>query len=323
MKKLEKNVKGDRAHDNFHNDLCKIGDMGIFMLQKMKSGIAPYLFLFPSFLIYFVFILLPILTTAFYSFTDFNLNEYNFVGLNNYVNLFKDDIFLKALFNTIQYSIGVVVLCMVFGLLIAVALNESWFPCRKLFRSVIYMPNIISVVAAAMIWLYMYDSRNGVINQLLGILNLSQPNWLFDERYALACIGLVAIWQGVGYSMIVYLSGLQGIPVFLYEAALIDGASKVRQFFSITVPLLVPTTFFLMVMNVVTSFQVFGQVYIMTSGGPLNSTTTIVHQIYMKAFQNFRMGYASSMAIVMLLMTLIVTAVLTLYNRRKGGAEFD
>lgn len=292
------------------------------MLQK-KNGIIPYLFIFPSFIIYFAFVLIPILVTFVYSFTDFDLFKYKFVGLNNYYHLLKDDIFIKAFLNTIRYSVVVVILSQVFGLLVAAVLNEMWFPCKKLFRSVIYLPNIISVVAAAMIWLYMYDFQNGVINKFLGALNLPQVNWLFDEKFALSSIIIVAIWQNIGYNMIVYLSGLQGIPRFLYESALIDGASRVRQFFSITVPLLAPTSFFLVVINVINSFQVFGQVIIMTNGGPLNSTTTIVHQIFMKAFQNYKMGYASSMAIILLIITLLVTLGLSLNNKRKGVAEFD
>jgi ABC-type sugar transport system permease subunit len=248
--------------------------------MKKKSGNdnIGYLFLLPNFLIYGLFILVPLLYSVFYSFTNFNLFEWEFVGLRNYKFMFNDDHFIKALMNTAKYTVGSIFISMILGLFLAISLNSDIWG-KKIFRPLFFIPNTVSVIAASMAWLYIYNNNVGILNIFLSSIGLPKRNWLLDIDLALNSIIVVGIWASMGYNMIVYLAGLQTIPGYLYEAARIDGASGIRQFFSITLPMLAPTTFFLFVMGTIRSFQVFGQVYAMTNGGPMNSTTTIVHHL--------------------------------------------
>jgi ABC-type sugar transport system permease subunit len=279
-----------------------------------------YLLILPNILIYALFQLGPVIWTVVLSFTDYNLFRWQWTGVRNYTNLLKDAFFVTSVRNTALYSVGYIVPAMSLGLVLALILNRS-FRGRTFYRTVLYLPYVISIVAASMAWLYIYDSTGGLLNRLLEGIGLQPRNWLFDTALALPSIIGMSVWHGYGYSMVVYLSGLQTIPQDLYEAATIDGASGLRKFLSVTWPLLAPATFFLLVMSVIFSFQVFGQVYIMTKGGPANATTTVVHQIYENGFQGFRMGYASAMAVVLLLATCTVVAVNFRYGSRSGSSE--
>lgn len=282
---------------------------------ESRSG---YLLVSPGLLIYTIFVLIPIAVTLILSFTNYNLLQNpSFIGIKNYIKLFKDALFITSLENTFKYSFWVIFTSMVVGLLLAVLLNGN-IKLKKIFRAVIYLPNAISMIAASMAWLYLYD-LNGIFNIILSKIGLLQHNWLADVKTALGSIIIMGIWQNTGYIMIIYLSGLQSIPESLYEAAQIDRVSKIKQFFYITLPMLAPTTFFLMVMSFINSFQVFGQVYVMTNGGPVNSTTTVAHQIYRNAFEGYQMGYASAMAIFLLVVAMIVTLI----NFRYGNEDND
>lgn len=293
------------------------------MLMKKKSGNdnIGYLFLLPNFLIYGLFILVPLLYSVFYSFTNFNLFEWEFVGLRNYKFMFNDDHFIKALMNTAKYTVGSIFISMILGLFLAISLNSDIWG-KKIFRPLFFIPNTVSVIAASMAWLYIYNNNVGILNIFLSSIGLPKRNWLLDIDLALNSIIVVGIWASMGYNMIVYLAGLQTIPGYLYEAARIDGASGIRQFFSITLPMLAPTTFFLFVMGTIRSFQVFGQVYAMTNGGPMNSTTTIVHQIYLNGFEGYKMGYASAQAVFLLIATILITMLTFKYGSQSGEASF-
>ena len=205
---------------------------------------------------------------------------------------------------------------MVIGLALALALNKK---CRGkgLFRTLFYMPNVLSVVAISMAWIYMFDTNSGIINRLLELMSLGKVQWLTNSSYALASVCIVGVWFTCGYDMVLFLSGLQSIPAHLYEAASIDGANVWQKFWNITLPQLRPTTFFIFVMACINSFQVFGQVYILTGGGPSNATTTLAHQIYKNGFELYHMGYASAEAVVLMLLILAITAVNMAVN--KGG----
>lgn len=287
--------------------------------SKNKDKIG-YLFVLPNLLIYGIFVFIPTLCTIFYSFTDFNLFNWKFVGIQNYIKMFKDDFFIKAVCNTFIYTVGTIFISMALGLLLAVLLNH-FLPGRKVFRPLFYLPNTISVIAASMAWLYIYDNNMGILNYIFRALGLQQQNWLLDKDLALGCIIVMGIWATLGYNMIVFTSGLQGIPEYLYEAAKMDGANVFVQFFKITLPLLSPTTFFLFVMSVISSFQVFGQVYTMTRGGPMNATTTIVHQIYNNGFEGYKMGYASAEAVFLLVITCLITLLTFRYGDKGGDIE--
>lgn len=293
------------------------------MKRKKRFSITPYLYIAPSLLVYAVFILVPLIMAIGLSFTNFNLQNVKFIGVNNYRRLLRDTAFIRALGNTLAYSFLVVSINLVLGLVIAVVLNEKWFKGSRFCRSIFYMPYIVSAIAASMIWLYMYDSRVGVLNAVMKFLGFSPQAWLLNEKLAMPCLIVMAVWQGMGYCMVVYFAALQAIPAYLYEAAEIDGASKVTQFFKISVPMLSSTTFFLLVMTMISSFQVFAQIMVMTNGGPLNSTTTIAHQIYMNAFTNYSMGYATSQAVVLFVLVLIFTLIFFKYGNREGDAELD
>ncbi len=284
-------------------------------LTDSKIG---YLLILPNYIIYITFTLIPIIWTIVMSFTDYDLKSYSFVGVSNYINIFKDQVFLKSIWNTVYYSLLTILPTIVFALLLALLLNRK-IRGRGFFRTLFYLPNILSMVAVSMAWSYLYNAQAGILNKMLNAIGLSSVGWVTDTRWAMVSVAIMAIWQSLGYNAVLYLSGLQGIPDYLYEAATIDGASGVQQFFSITIPSLRPTTFFIFVMACIHSFEVFGQVYILTQGGPLNSTTTIAHQVYLNGFEYYKMGYASAEAVVLLLLIMIMTLI----NMKGGNTDVD
>jgi len=252
------------------------------------------------------------LYAAYLSLTSFSFTQSpKFIGIANFQRLFSDSVFHTAFTNTLIYALGVVPTGMVLSLLLAVLLNQK-VRGITIFRVAFYLPVITSTVASGMIWLWMYAPDSGLVNRLLEAIGLSGQRWLIDPNLALLSVMIVAVWKSIGYTMIIFLAALQGVPVHLYEAAEIDGANSWDKFWVITVPLLRPATFFVFVTSVISSLQVFGSVYVMTNGGPGYATTTIVHQIYLNAFRYLRMGYASAEALVLF----IVIFSLSLFNWR-------
>lgn len=290
------------------------------MLIKKQFGQdnIGYLLILPFYIFFFFFIVVPILMNLGLSFARFDLRRIKFIGLKNYINLFEDKFFLKALANTGIYTLFTLILTMALSLVAAVILNQKIF-LRRAYRSVFFLPHIISMVAASMVWIWMYEPSNGIFNILLAGLGIPKLAFLHNAHWALFSIILMSIWKYLGYNMVIYLAGLQTIPAYLYEAATIDGATPTQQFFKITLPMLRPVTFFLFVTGLINNFNVFEQVIIMTQGGPQNSTTTIVHQIYIRAFFDFFMGYASAMAFV----AVVIVALITLFNFRYGSQGVD
>ncbi len=273
----------------------------------------------PTYLVYFLFIFIPVVMTIWLGFTNNDLfTRSEFVGLANFVRLFGDAVFLKALKNTAIYAFGTIIPQIVLALLLANSLNQR-IPGRKTLRLAFYLPYVVSMVSVSMLWLWIYEPATGVLNQTMRSLGLPAMRWLYDQDLALASLIIMGIWKMTGYNMVIYLAGLQQIPAHLYEAADIDGASALSKFSRITVPLVQPTTFFLFVINTIQSFSVFEQVNIMTEGGPNNATTTIVHQLYTRGFEEFQMGYASSMGVFLLGLIF----VLTVLNFRYGRQGYD
>ncbi len=288
-------------------------------LAKVNQDYIAYAFILPNYLIYFVFILIPLFSAVYLSFTRYNfLSAPRFVGLRNYIELFQDLNFIKALQNTTVFWIFTVIISMILGIILAVTLNQN-LKGLSVFRAAYYLPNILSMVAIAMMWTWIYDPTRGILNELLGVFGVAPKDWLADQKMALGSIIVPSIWTMMGYNMVIYLAGLQNVPQQLYEAATIDGAGKLRQFFSITLPMLRPITFFLIVMSSIRSFQVFDQIYIMTRGGPAKATTTIAFEIYEKAFQFYRMGYSSAMAVVLLLIVGGITLINFSYGKGYGA----
>jgi len=277
---------------------------------RRRETLAAYGFLLPNLIGFLIFTLLPVVAALLISLTDWNLLQPpKWVGLKNFVTLAQDPLFRKVLGNTAIYVLGTVPVQMILALLVAMALNQG-LPGTLFFRAAFFMPVVTSAVAIALVWRWIYNADFGVLNSFLYMLGVSDPpNWLTSTRWALPSVMIMSVWQQIGFSMVLFLAGLQGVPEHLYEAARIDGAGPFQRFLFITVPMLTPTTFFVFVINIINSFQVFDQAFIMTGGGPANATNTIVYNIYQNAFQFFKMGYAAAMAWVLFAIIFIVTVV--------------
>jgi ABC-type sugar transport system permease subunit len=293
---------------------------GVSFKKKIKfnsDDIEAYIMIAPFFIFFILFIMVPIVANFVNSFTNYDLGKTkDFIGLDNYIKLFKDEDFQRSFWNTLIYAAFSVFPLMILGFTAAVAVNGR----SKVFylvRALYIFPYVTSMVAVSMVWLYMYEPTTGIFNKILITLGLQPQNWLFDEHLALPCLIIMNIWKNIGYVMIIYLAGLQSIPPSLYEAGKVDGASEFEMLFKITIPMVWPISFFIFVTTCIESFKTFEQVRIMTGGGPINSTTTIVHQIYMRAFSEYKMGYASAMSIVLL----IIIFGITLLNMRIGEGK--
>jgi ABC-type sugar transport system permease subunit len=229
--------------------------------------------------------------------------------------MFADPRFWTILKNTTYYAIGTVVLSMTLGLLFALLLNEK-IPARGLFRTLIFSPYVTTTAAVAVLWIWIFDPNVGLLNYALSLVGIPGPRWLTSTTWSMPALLIMNMWRTSGYAMVIFLAGLTNIPESFYEAAKMDGASRFRSFFHITLPLLSPTTFFLLVTLLLSSFQVFDQVAIMTQGGPVNSTKVITYAIYTEAFQSFRAGYASAMATVLFLILFVITLFQLRLSRR-------
>lgn len=287
-----------------------------FRRKSIGDQSSAYLLIAPSYLIFLLFIVVPIICTIVLSFTNYNMIDFNYIGIKNYSKLVKDELFLKSLKNTIRYAALTIPPSIIIGLGLALLLNKK-MPGRSIFRTAIFLPYIFSMVVVAIVWSYLYDANVGIINRFFTALGLSKVRWLTDKKMAMISLSIMSIWQRVGYTMILFLSGLQSIDSNIYEAASIDGVNPFQRFRFITLPLLRPTTFFVTVMACINAFQVFGEVLILTNGGPLNSTTTIAHNIYQNGFLYLNMGYASAQAVVLLLIIMGITLI----NMRFGKGD--
>lgn len=283
------------------------------LTRKAHKTLAGYLFIGPNVLGFLVFVAFPVVFSLVLTFTQWNpmsgLRGIEFVGLRNFREMWTDDWFLSAFRNNIVFTVVTVPLSMALGLLVAVALNnKSYFP--KSLRTMFFLPYMSNIVAIAVVWMMIFNPVRGPLNQFLMSLGIQEPpRWLASSQWALPAIMTTVIWHGLGYQMIIYLAGLQSIPKQLYEAAEIDGASPVQEFFRITVPMLNPTHFFLLITNIINSFRVFAQINVMTDGGPGTATTVLVHYIYRAGFQFYRMGYAAAIAWVLFVVIFVVTII--------------
>jgi multiple sugar transport system permease protein len=270
-----------------------------------------YLFVLPSLLFLAVFVVYPILGALYFSFHRYTLIEAPvWRGVDLYVDLVGDPRFRQAIGNTFMFAVMTVPVGTALALLLALAINR---PLRAItfFRAAYYMPVVTSFVAVSFIWLWIYEPQFGVLNDIFEILGLPRLHWLRDPSTALLSIAILSIWKNVGYNMVIYLAGLQGIPEHLYEAALVDGANAWQRFWGITFPLLSPTTFFVFVVYFIGALQMFVQAWILTQGGPLDSTLTVVYLIYSNGFEYLKMGYAAAMSMVLFVMIAIITYVNT------------
>lgn len=278
---------------------------------------AAWLFLAPSLVLFAIFTAIPVISAFFISFTQWNLfNEVTWVGIGNYLELARDEIFAKVLGNTAYFVLVSVPVQIVLALLCALVLNRG-IKGQTFFRVVYFLPVVTSTVAAALVWAWLFNSNFGLINAALSLVGVTDlPKWMGSTRWAMPAIIIVSIWQNLGYAMVLFLAGLQNIGKDVHDAAALDGATGWDRFWHITLPLLSPTTFFVLVISIIGSFQVFELVLVMTKAGPANATNTLVYYIYQNGFQFYQMGYASAAAMVLFLIVLIFTLVQYKLQRR-------
>ncbi len=289
---------------------------------RRRVSPTPYLFLLPALVLFLVFRVYPLVNGLWLSFTSARLGrtQYTFVGLSNYEKLLSDDRFLLSLVNTAYYTAASTLPILALPLLLAVVLNRE-VPLKALLRGAFFFPFTLSVVTVGLTWLWLLDPLVGPFNYYLKRIGLPVGSLLAEPRSAMWGIVVTSVWWVTGYYLVIYLAGLQDIPRHLYEAAAIDGAGVWRSFWSITVPLLRPVFLFVFVIHIIGSFQIFGQVFIMTQGGPGDATRTVVQHLYETAFQNlFAFGSASAMAWV-LFAVILVFSVLQ-FRILRGHAEY-
>ncbi len=267
-----------------------------------------------------IFWIIPSLSSLFFSLTNYSVvSTTRWVGGDNYLRLMDDWLFWRSLFNSAYFTIGNIPLLLIGGLTLAITLNSARLRLRHFYRVVFYLPLVTSSIALSMVWLWLFDPHLGLLNMLLNLVGLPSQPWLQSTKQAMPSIIIMSVWGGVGGTMLIYLAGLQGISEQLYEAAQVDGASAWQSFWRITLPLLKPVTLYVLVTSIIGSFQIFGPIYTMTSGGPAFATTTIVHQIYTNGFRYFNMGYAAAQSWVLFLLLL----GLSIANLRLMTRGFD
>ena len=284
--------------------------------MRRKEARFFWLFISPWIVGFVVFLLGPMLASVYLSFTDWDsFTDPNWVGIANYVRLLtEDEVFLKSLWNTFYFAFFSVPLGMAVALWLAALLNKT-MRARKIFRTLVYLPHLVPIVAVALIFQMILAPDSGPLNRVLAVFGIDGPAWLFDADWVKPAIILLSLWQAGGATVLL-LAGMKGIPQEFYEAAEIDGASSVRQFWSITFPQLTPIIFFNLIMGIIGAFQVFAQVYILTQGGPDNASQMVVPLLFTEAFRNYHMGYASAISWLLFLIVMALT-VLAFVTSRK------
>ncbi|WP_059105674.1 carbohydrate ABC transporter permease [Shouchella shacheensis] len=274
-----------------------------------------YFFIGPQLIGLLAFSAIPLISAFVLSFMEWDgFGQREFVGLSNYIEQFNNESFRIALINTAYYTVMVVPGTILFALLVALALNKV--RGKEIYRVFFFMPVVTSAVSIGVIWMWLLNGDFGLINQLLAYLDISGPQWLVNSNLVLPSIAALSIWWGLGTNMVIFLAGLQGISKSYYEAAEMDGANSFQKFWHITRPMLSPTTFFIMIMAIISSFQVFDQAYVMTSGGPGKASYTLVYHVYDLAFDRFTFGASSAAAMILFVIILIFTLVQFIFSRK-------
>lgn len=284
-------------------------------LRESGASLAAWAFLAPALLVIGAFFFLPVAAALLLSFTDFDiyavgsLDNARFVGVRNYVQLLQNPLFWTALNNTLYFALvgGPLSVAVSLGAALLVSAKATRF--KGFFRTVYFLPFVTTLVAVAIVWRYLYHPQYGLLNYALAQVGISPVDWLGDPRWAMPAIILMAVWKNFGYNMLIFVAGLQNIPEELYEAARLDGASALRQFRHVTLPMLGPTLLFVGVITMIGYFQLFAEPYVMTQGGPLRSTTSLVLFMYEEGFRWWRMGFAAAIAFVLFLIILAATLI--------------
>lgn len=281
---------------------------------------TPYLFLLPALAVLIVFFFIPFFQTFGLSFFDYSSSIYNptFNGVDNYMKLFKEPIFYKVMFNTFMYLVIAVPFLVTFPLFLAILINQK-IRGITLYKILLYLPVIVSIVVAAIAFKWLYAGQ-GILNYLLTLFHLEPIGWLVDTKWALFSVAIVTIWKGIGYYMMIYLASLMSVPQDLYEACDIDGANFLTKHLTVTIPHIMPTIALVSTISTISAMKVFAEIYVMTKGGPLNSTKTIVYYIYERAFENLDLGYASALAVVLLIVVMAFSLINILcFEKNKYG----
>ena len=292
--------------------------------EERAESRAGWAFVTPALVLIGVFFVIPVAAAFLLSFTDFDiysigdLGSTRFVGLKNYHDLFTTPLFWSALRNTLYFVVVGGPLSAAVSLAAAVLVNAKMVRFKPFFRSAFFAPWVTTLVAVALVWRYIYHPQYGLINSALAHLGFAPIDWLGDTHWAMFSIIVLSVWKNFGYNMLVFLAGLQSIPEELYEAAALDGAGWWQRFRRITVPMLGPTFVFVGVVTMIASFQIFSEPYVMTGGGPLKSTTTLVLFMYEQGFRWWRLGYSAAIAVILFLLTLLGTVVQFRLRRRES-----
>lgn len=272
---------------------------------------AGWIFIFPALIGTLIFIIIPVICSFGLSFAKWDLlNPIEFVGLANYKEIFSEDLFYKILWNTVVFAVSTSVFGVIIPLVLACILNSK-IRGSEFYKTAYFLPFITPMIVIGVVWEWIFDPNIGLLNHILNI----HINWLYDTHYAMTALIIVSVWKLIGYNMVIFLSSLSGISQSMFEAAKIDGATSFQTFKNVTVPLLSPSIFFVVIITAISSFQIFDLIYLMTQGGPLDSTNVLVYAIYKNAFEYFNVGKASAIAYV--LFTVILVLTLIQWNFRK------
>lgn len=276
-----------------------------------NERLAGWIFIFPALIGTLIFIVIPVICSFGLSFAKWDLlNPIEFVGIANYKEIFSEQLFYKILWNTVVFAVSTSVFGVIIPLVLACILNSK-IRGAEFYKTAYFLPFITPMIVIGVVWEWIFDPNIGLLNHLLHL----HINWLYDTHYAMTALTVVSVWKLIGYNMVIFLSSLSGISQSMFEAAKIDGANSFQTFKNVTVPLLSPSIFFVVIITAISSFQIFDLIYLMTQGGPLDSTNVLVYAIYKNAFEYFNVGKASAIAYVLFLIILVLTLIQ--WNLRK------
>ncbi|HZG58521.1 sugar ABC transporter permease [Paenibacillus sp.] len=292
--------------------------------QRRSEILHGYLFIAPNMLAMLIFVMIPIAVSFGLSFTNWDLiNAPKFIGFSNFTDtMMKDAQFWVSLKNTAIFSLLSIPLGMLCALFFALLLNQA-LRGVTLYRALVFLPVVVSMISVSMVWRWVFNTDVGILNFVLDWFGVAPIGWITDERFALISVAMVAIWKSIGFNMVILLAGLKNVPSHLYEAATIDGAGSFGKLMRITLPLITPSVFFVAVMSVIGSFQVFDVVYMITGGGPGDATRVIYYWLWQNAFKFFQMGYASALAWVVFLILFAITLLQLKFFGKRVNYEMD
>jgi ABC-type sugar transport system permease subunit len=302
---------------NLKKELVKGKEKRKLTPRARRDAIAFVCFTAPNFLLLGIFVFWPILYSLFLSFFKWNMiaPQKTFLGLANYQSLFNDQVFWQVTRNTLLLSFVTVVVQLAIALFLALQLNTN-VRGQSLYRAIIFSPTFTTSVAVAMVWTWIFEPNFGLLKVFINFFGMKAPNWIYDVNYSLPAVIIVLIWSGLGYAMVLFLAGLKNISQDIYDAALVDGVNPWQNFWYITFPLLSPTTFFLTITSFIATLKAFDIIAIMTDGGPLNSSNVFVLYLYQNAFQWFKTGYASALAVILFFLIIVITLVQNRLSKR-------